>query len=210
MGPRAKPGNSQAGSLRTSRWEYFVPSRLSTIRISIWPVGRFLIWSSRARVSLISLSLPVPVSTYFVEKMPVLRTERLRRFVATRDEAFRNHCAVFSSETFIIILVSGPNDTSSANACADLLQLREHLEGEQESRLRAPRAVCSTLCKARIGEGCELVENDRAHRLIRLTLDSGSLRVSLANHQLNVLQEDFAERLDGASFACWYSTTPTE
>src|ERR1035438_1796749 len=31
------------------------------MRISICPTGRFLMWSSRARVSLMSLSLPVPI-----------------------------------------------------------------------------------------------------------------------------------------------------
>ena len=73
-------------------------------------------WSSRARVSLMSLSLPVPVSVYFVEKIPVRRTDRLRRLVAILADAFRNHCAVFSSETFIIIFVPGADETSSANA----------------------------------------------------------------------------------------------
>src|ERR1700679_3163558 len=86
------------------------------MRISIWPTGRFLMWSSRARVSLISLSLPVPVSVYLVEKIPVRRTERLRRLVAILADAFKNHCAVFSSETFMIIFVPGADQTSSAHA----------------------------------------------------------------------------------------------
>jgi hypothetical protein len=46
--------------------------------------------------------------------MPVLRTDKLRRFRTTRDDALRNHCAVFSSEPFMIILVPGADDTSSA------------------------------------------------------------------------------------------------
>ena len=75
-----------------------MPSRLSTMRISIWPTGRFLMWSSRARVSLMSLSLPVPVSVYLGEKIPVRRTDKLRRLVAILADAFKNHCAVFSSE----------------------------------------------------------------------------------------------------------------
>jgi hypothetical protein len=49
-------------------------------------------WSSRARVSLMSLSLPVPVSVYLAEKSPVLRTDKLRRFVAILADAFKNHC----------------------------------------------------------------------------------------------------------------------
>src|SRR5260370_22275355 len=83
------------------------------MHISIWPTGRFLLWSSRARVSLMSLSLPVPVSVYLAEKSPVLRTDKLRRFVAILADALRNHCAVFSSETFIIIFVPGAEETSS-------------------------------------------------------------------------------------------------
>ena len=72
--------------------------------------------SSRARVSLMSLSLPVPISVYLVEKIPVRRTARLRRLVAMRADALRNHWAVFASETFMIICVPGAEDTSSANA----------------------------------------------------------------------------------------------
>src|SRR5271155_2107603 len=86
------------------------------MRVSIWPTGRFLMWSSRARVSLISLSLPVPISVYLVEKIPDLRTDKLRRLVAILADALRNHCAVFSSETFMIIFVPGAEETSSENA----------------------------------------------------------------------------------------------
>jgi hypothetical protein len=95
---------------------------------------------------LISLSLPVPVSTYFVENTPVLRTARLRRLVATRADAFRNHCTVVSSETFIIILVCGAEDTSSANALLTFSSC-ESIWKENRIEIRAPRAVCRTLAK---------------------------------------------------------------
>ena len=100
-------------------------------------------WSSRARVSLMSLSLPVPVSVYFAEKIPVRRTDKLRRFVAILAEAFRNHCAVFSYETFMIIFVPGADETSSANAWLTRCNWGM-LWNEKRNETRAPRAVWST------------------------------------------------------------------
>src|SRR5713101_6678750 len=99
--------------------------------------------ASRARVSFISLSLPVPVSMYLAEKMPVLRTERLRRLVAILADAFRNHWAVFSSETFIIIFVPGADETSSENAWLTRCNWGR-LWKEKRSETLAPRAVWST------------------------------------------------------------------
>src|ERR1700758_4009659 len=107
------------------------------------PHGQFFKWSSRARVSLMSLSLPVPVSVYLVVKIPVRRTDRLRRLVAIRDDAFKNHCAVCSSETFIIIFVPGADDTSSANAWLTRCNCGM-LWNEKRNETSAPRAVCST------------------------------------------------------------------
>jgi hypothetical protein len=108
-------------------------------RFSQIPASTKTLW----RLSLMSLSLPVPVSVYLVEKIPVRRTDRLRRFVAILADAFKNHCAVFSSETFIIIFVPGADETSSANAWLTLCNWGM-LWKENRNETRAPRAVWST------------------------------------------------------------------
>jgi len=74
-------------------------------------------------------------------KMPVLRTDKLRRFVAILADAFRNHCAVFSSETFMIILVPGAEETSSAKAWLTRCNCgRLWKENRNDTFARAPSA----------------------------------------------------------------------
>ena len=100
-------------------------------------------WSSRARVSLeIAFASRASLHVFGCEDASPANGEAAA-FRATRDDALRNHCAVFSSEPFIIILVPGAEETSSANAwltrwsCGMLWK-------EKRNVTLAPRAVCNT------------------------------------------------------------------
>jgi len=82
---------------------------------------------------------------------------------------------------------------------AHALQLGHALEGEEERNPRATRSL-ENLRKPRISEGGELVQDHRKHRLVGIPV-AGWLRVALAHHQLDVLEQDLSQRFDRALIA---------
>src|SRR3981081_132045 len=124
--------------------------------------------SSIARVSRKSLSLPVPVSVYFVEKIPVLRTERLRRFRTMRDEALSTQLSGVLFRAVHDHLGARCGADLVSEGLADTLHLRHTLERKEEGHFGSARGL-QYLGETRIGKGSDLVKKDAQHRLIRIT-----------------------------------------
>src|SRR6266478_3314069 len=140
--------------------------------------------SSCARVSLMSVSLPKPTGSYLSSNTPVRWTVKVRRFCGTRADAFRKYCAVSSSFVRNSMFVFGAEDTSS-------LKPRPTVRSCGSG---APRRL-QDLGKVRVSKGRKLVENDADHRPV-LAAALLLVLVTLANHQLHVLQQHPAKGRD--------------
>ena len=122
------------------------PCRLSVIRISIWPTGRFLMCSSCARVSLMSVSLPNPMGSYLSSNTaaaldgqgaPLLRHAR-RRF----EEILR--CLLVRVCRSMVVF--GAEETSSLKPRPTVRSCGSAWSANRNAVL-VPRAVCRIWAK---------------------------------------------------------------